>query len=521
MPKSLRDSDSSDSDGSSQSDGAVRASNICRTLGVTLVVIGLSAIVLWLVMFKAGSTPGEHVMLSFKCSDNTSSIDELLACHKKKGERLGKEILDMDADCVGKLETFQAFLLAHKRAYYHHDAVDVTEFRQRLENFCGTLSSIEMRNAQANLSGLSNPAKHGVTKYADWSPDEFQSILGGKGGSWMDSRLELMEERAHPGTLDGRRLDLLDKMKEKGDQASCTSDWSSRGQVRNQGACGDCWTFSTAESMRAAMWQQTGQDPGVLSTQYLTDCMLIEQCKGRVNGCCGGNPDEAMIWLMEQGGIPTQEAYGDIYSSEQDAASNADTSSSGSSAGPVSETGNGITYSGNAPDKSFQCKSGIPPAVQLEGGPSVLKTEADMESFVCETGSMSILVDASAWQTYSGGVMDAKSCGTAIDHAVMLIGVNQGENAWLVQNSWGVDWGISTSGQAAPSNKYSNCATLAGKDQKGCRDKLQGGGTVADDCSASCGDSSTSGGYIWLQFGANTCDITYEAVQVPTLKAAS
>mmetsp|Transcript_13250 Transcript_13250/g.35152 ORF Transcript_13250/g.35152 Transcript_13250/m.35152 type:complete len:510 (-) Transcript_13250:359-1888(-) len=508
MPRKVDTADSSDSDDYEEGD---KAANICRTVGVVLVVIGASAIGLWLIMFRASSNPGEHRLLSFNCSDNTSSIDELLACHEKKGARLREEIVDTPAGCAVKMEEFLAFLLSHKRKYYHGESVDVTEFKQRLQNFCDTLKVIDERNAQANLSGLGNPAKHGITKYADWSPDEFHSILGGQGGSWMDSSRRLLSRR-----LD--RFKKLDDAATSSLQASCTSDWSSRGQVRNQGACGDCWTFSTAESMRSALWQQTGQDPGVLSTQYLTDCMTKTSCKGSVNGCCGGNPGEAMTWLMKQGGIPTQEAYGDVYSSEQDAASNADPSS-GSAAGPVSEDGNGITYSGNSPDKSFPCKSGIPAAVQLEGGPTVLKTEADMESFVCETGSLSILVDASAWQTYQSGVMDASSCGTKIDHAVLLIGVNQGENAWLVQNSWGVDWGISTSGQQAPTDAYSNCAQLAGTDQRGCKDKLQGGGTVAQSCSASCGDTSSSGGYIWLQFGANTCDITYEAVQVPTLKA--
>jgi len=58
-------------------------------------------------------------------------------------------------------------------------------------------------------------------------------------------------------------------------------------------------------------------------------------------------------------------------------------------------------------------------------------------------GPVSVCVDASAWQTWTGGILT--SCGNSVDHCVQLTGYyNYGaSNAyWNVRNSWGSDWGI-------------------------------------------------------------------------------
>jgi len=44
---------------------------------------------------------------------------------------------------------------------------------------------------------------------------------------------------------------------------------------------------------------------------------------------------------------------------------------------------------------------------------------------------------------YTGGIVSDPTCGTAIDHAVLIVGYNTNGNVkyWIVKNSWGTAWG--------------------------------------------------------------------------------
>jgi hypothetical protein len=44
---------------------------------------------------------------------------------------------------------------------------------------------------------------------------------------------------------------------------------------------------------------------------------------------------------------------------------------------------------------------------------------------------------------YTGGIITSKSCGTALDHGVLLVGYNQAQKYYIVKNSWGGSWGES------------------------------------------------------------------------------
>jgi len=64
---------------------------------------------------------------------------------------------------------------------------------------------------------------------------------------------------------------------------------------------------------------------------------------------------------------------------------------------------------------------------------------------VVERGPVAVSASASKWFVYQGGIFDHCDRDAVIDHAVAMIGYGAdqtlGEKFWLVQNSWGGDWG--------------------------------------------------------------------------------
>lgn len=60
----------------------------------------------------------------------------------------------------------------------------------------------------------------------------------------------------------------------------------------------------------------------------------------------------------------------------------------------------------------------------------VRQTEEDFTSYVLSTGTLSIGVDATTWNTYKSGVMTDCGKGTDINHAVQIVGVDNGSNGW-------------------------------------------------------------------------------------------
>jgi hypothetical protein len=93
------------------------------------------------------------------------------------------------------------------------------------------------------------------------------------------------------------------------------------------------------------------------------------------------------------------------------------------------------------------CKSDLEhrPVVTIEsytdvpsGDENALKAAASKQPV-----AIAIEADKSAFQLYSGGVLDNPGCGHQLDHGVLLVGygTDSGKDYWKVKNSWGASWG--------------------------------------------------------------------------------
>jgi len=186
-------------------------------------------------------------------------------------------------------------------------------------------------------------------------------------------------------------------------------DWVSKGvvsQVKNQESCGSCWAFSTTGSVEAAYAIKTGTLYS-LSEQQLIDCAK----NGGDDGCEGGLLDPTFEYVIGNHGICQEDEYKYL---AQD----------------------GSTC------KSSKCKA-VAPIVNYT---DVAVNDEDALQAACAQQPVSIAIEADQWgfQFYSSGVFDG-SCGTQLDHAVLLVGygtdADTAKHYWKVKNSWGGSWG--------------------------------------------------------------------------------
>uniref|UniRef100_A0A7S2V0K1 Peptidase C1A papain C-terminal domain-containing protein n=1 Tax=Fibrocapsa japonica TaxID=94617 RepID=A0A7S2V0K1_9STRA len=191
-------------------------------------------------------------------------------------------------------------------------------------------------------------------------------------------------------------------------------DWVSQGAVtpvRNQGVCGDCWSFSTSDCTAGA-WFMAGNDLVQLSAQELTSCDEYSF------GCDGGFFGSTFDWIIENG-ILSEEEYPQSW-----------------------ET----VYQG----KTLMCKNDLLEGAQFKAGldswssvSPTLDSEEELQLALLRNGPLSIGVDATSMEFYTGGVDQGIGCTGSVDHAIVLVGwgVENGEKYWLVKNSWGDIWG--------------------------------------------------------------------------------
>jgi C1A family cysteine protease len=111
------------------------------------------------------------------------------------------------------------------------------------------------------------------------------------------------------------------------------------------------------------------------------------------------------------------------------------------------ETESDYPYTSGARGATGSCESSSSKyVVSISGYKTVSSSaagESSMATYVANTGPLSVCVDAESWSSYSGGVM--KVCGNSVDHCVQAVGLDTAASTpyWIVRNSWGTTWGES------------------------------------------------------------------------------
>jgi C1A family cysteine protease len=254
----------------------------------------------------------------------------------------------------------------------------VAEFMFRKEQFVARHNEIEAFNADAN-----NTHTVGHNLFSDKTYAEMKKLNGYKAGPL---------KATNAPTLDESNL-------------AASVDWRSKNAVtpvKNQAQCGSCWAFSTTGAVEGADAIATG------SLKSFSEQQLVS-CSKQNSGCNGGLMDYAFQYIKT---APLELESNYPY-----------TSGSGRVASCNYSKSRGVGTVSAFTD--VQHTAGQMRAA-LGNGPVSVAIEADQMAF----------------QSYTSGVITS-GCGTNLDHGVLAVGYGtlDGEDFFLVKNSWGPSWG--------------------------------------------------------------------------------
>ena len=287
----------------------------------------------------------------------------------------------------------------HDRQYYevkfqdwiseHKVIIDSFDFGHKLSNFANNDDIIENHNKL----GLSFQLGH--NQFSHLSFEEFRDYI----------HLGLQQEESSSTASSSIEASL------NVSALPASVDWTTKGavtEVKDQGNCGSCWSFSATGALEGAYQIKYGTLVS-FSEQNLVSCDTID------SACNGGLMDNAFSWTKTNGGLCTESGY--PY-----------TSGTTGQKGTCTST---CTKNTGVTPKSFT---------------DVAKNSdsALMTALVSQPVSIAIQADQPAFQLYKSGVLTG-TCGSNLDHGVLAVGYGtwtDGTDYYKVKNSWGIGWGM-------------------------------------------------------------------------------
>nr|KYP73632.1 Cysteine proteinase RD21a [Cajanus cajan] len=296
---------------------------------------------------------------------------------------LGASALDMSIMDYDERHAYEAWLVKHGKVYNA-----LGEREKRFEIFKDNMRFVEESNGAGDKS-----FKLGLNSFADLTNEEYRAMVLGRRG----------EKKKRVGAKRSGRYAFRG-----GEELPATVDWREKGAVapvKDQGQCGSCWAFSTVAAVEGINQIVTG-NLTTLSEQELVDCD-----RGYNMGCNGGLMDYAFEFIIQNGGIDTEEDYPYL-----------------------------------ARDNTCDPNRKNARVVTIDGYEDVPQNDEKSMMKAVANQPISVAIEAGGreFQLYESGVFTGR-CGTELDHGVVVVGygTENGTDYWLVRNSWGSSWGES------------------------------------------------------------------------------
>lgn len=347
------------------------------------------------------------------------------------------------------IERYGSFMDQYGRPYRRGSQ----EYEQRLALFSRRYSEVEEFNRRPHR--LWNAGLNGLSDRTD---TELAQLRGWRGGATKPTG-DLGEAQAHAASLRQKRQGEI--------LPSDFTNWSkleSLSTIENQGSCGSCWaiTSTTVLNAHAEIYGGGSGLQGLqrFSTQELLNCVPNPHSCGGEGGCDGATVELAFNWAMSHSLSSEDEEPYEAVTAQcrerlQAEALTAVQAFTGDGA-PQQAQSLAPAEEGGEEDEDF--KQLLAPGVHFAKATArglALGMRAwerlpenryePLVRALVQKGPVGVSVAASTWFAYANGIFDHCDKDSVIDHAVTLIGFGKDddlqEKYWLIQNSWGSDWG--------------------------------------------------------------------------------